>query len=108
MPKKYGMPVYEYRCKECGTTHEFEHGFYDERPTQCPSCGGPLVRVFHPIGVLFKGSGFHKTDYGAAGGAKKEAPASEPKPEKSKADTKPSDGKTASSETKPAAKSPGK
>jgi putative FmdB family regulatory protein len=60
------MPVYEYRCKSCGTTHEIEHGFHDKRPTECPTCGGELVRVFHPIGLVFKGSGFHKTDYGGA------------------------------------------
>ena len=60
------MPVYEYRCKSCGKTHEIEHGFHDQRPTECPSCGGELVRVFHPIGLVFKGSGFHKTDYGGA------------------------------------------
>jgi putative FmdB family regulatory protein len=61
------MPVYEYRCKSCGTTHEIEHGYNDERPTKCPTCGGELVRVFHPIGVVFKGSGFHKTDYAKSG-----------------------------------------
>lgn len=61
------MPVYEYRCKACGTTHEIEHGFNDARPTKCPTCGGELVRVFHPIGVVFKGSGFHKTDYAKSG-----------------------------------------
>lgn len=61
------MPVYEYRCKECGKTHEIEHGFNDARPTNCPSCGGHLVRVFHPVGVVFKGSGFHKTDYSSSG-----------------------------------------
>ena len=66
------MPVYEYRCKECGKTHEIEHGFHDARPTSCPSCGGHLVRVFHPVGVVFKGSGFHKTDY-TSSGARKEA-----------------------------------
>ena len=60
------MPVYEYRCKSCGKTHEIEHGFHDQRPTECPACGGELVRVFHPIGVVFKGSGFHKTDYGGS------------------------------------------
>jgi putative FmdB family regulatory protein len=61
------MPVYEYRCKECGKTHEVEHGFHDPRPTSCSSCGGHLVRVFHPVGVVFKGSGFHKTDYTSSG-----------------------------------------
>ena len=61
------MPTYDYRCKDCGTTHEIQHGFNDERPTTCPACGGHLVRVFHPVGVVFKGSGFHKTDYSGAG-----------------------------------------
>jgi putative FmdB family regulatory protein len=59
------MPAYEYRCTACGKLHEIVHGFHDQRPTQCPACGGPLVRVFHPVGVVFKGSGFHKTDYAA-------------------------------------------
>lgn len=61
------MPVYEYRCKSCGETHEIEHGYNDDRPTKCPTCGGQLIRVFHPIGLVFKGSGFHKTDYGKSG-----------------------------------------
>src|ERR1022692_4347472 len=61
------MPVYEYRCKSCGETHEISHGFNDERPTKCPTCGGQLIRVFHPIGLVFKGSGFHKTDYTKSG-----------------------------------------
>ncbi len=59
------MPKYDYRCKECGTTHEIEHGVNAERPTKCPTCGGQLQRVFYPVGVVFKGSGFHKTDYAA-------------------------------------------
>jgi putative FmdB family regulatory protein len=70
------MPVYEYRCKSCGKTHEIAQGFNDERPTKCPECGGSLARVFHPIGVVFKGSGFHKTDYG--GTARKPAASGDP------------------------------
>jgi putative FmdB family regulatory protein len=61
------MPTYDYRCKQCGKTHEITQGFNDLRPTTCPSCGGQLVRVFHPVGVVFKGSGFHKTDYSGTG-----------------------------------------
>src|SRR5690348_14076836 len=80
------MPVYEYRCKSCGKTHEIEHGFNDKRPTLCPSCGGELVRVFHPIGLVFKGSGFHKTDYGGAS----TRPSGESKPS---GDAKPSESK---------------
>jgi putative FmdB family regulatory protein len=70
------MPTYDYRCKDCGTTHEIQQGFNDERPTTCPTCGGHLVRVFHPVGVVFKGSGFHKTDYSGAGAGGSEAESS--------------------------------
>lgn len=102
------MPVYEYRCKACGRTHEIEQGFHDQRPTTCPTCGGQLVRVFHPVGVVFKGSGFHKTDYSASGVRKDAAAPSGSEP--AKTDGKPSDGKPAESkppaETKPAASSP--
>jgi len=85
------MPVYEYRCKSCGKTHEVEHGFNDKRPTECPSCGGELVRVFHPIGLVFKGSGFHKTDYG---GASSRAPSDSKSSESTKSDSKSSESKT--------------
>ncbi|HEY7993123.1 MAG TPA: FmdB family zinc ribbon protein [Candidatus Eremiobacteraceae bacterium] len=97
------MPVYEYRCKSCGKTHEVQHGFNDKRPTECPSCGGELVRVFHPIGLVFKGSGFHKTDYGGASSRapsdskSSETPPSDSKSAESKAGAASSDGKTASS-----------
>jgi putative FmdB family regulatory protein len=96
------MPVYEYRCKKCGTTHEIEHGVNAERPTSCPKCGGQLVRVFHPVGVVFKGTGFHKTDYTSSGVRKEPAPAGSSS-ENAKSAT-PSDGK---SETKTAAKPEG-
>jgi putative FmdB family regulatory protein len=93
------MPTYEYRCKACGKTHEIAHGFNDKRPTECPSCGGELVRVFHPIGLVFKGSGFHKTDYGGASsrpsGESKSADSSDSK----SSDSKPSDSKSSDSKS---------
>jgi putative FmdB family regulatory protein len=92
------MPVYEYRCKSCGKTHEIEHGVNAERPTVCPSCGGALARVFHPIGVVFKGSGFYKTDYGASSKQK-------PAPESSSSESKSSESKTAESKSDAASKS---
>jgi len=94
------MPTYDYRCKDCGTTHEIQHGFNDERPTTCPTCGGHLARVFHPVGVVFKGSGFHKTDYSGAGTktAASEAPKTDGAASKSEsATTSKSDSPTASS-----------
>src|SRR5579859_6808922 len=93
------MPVYEYRCKSCGATHEIEHGFNDDRPTKCPTCGGLLIRVFHPIGVVFKGSGFHKTDYGKSG-----VRASSDSSGASAADAKSAEGKSA--EEKPKSEKP--
>ena len=86
------MPVYQYRCKSCGKTHDIEHGFHDERPTKCVSCGGQLVRVFHPVGVVFKGSGFHKTDY-TSSGLRKEPAAASAGSEAAKSDGKVSDTK---------------
>jgi putative FmdB family regulatory protein len=86
------MPVYQYRCKTCGKTHDIEHGFHDERPTKCPSCGGQLVRVFHPVGVVFKGSGFHKNDY-TSSGVRKEPAGTGAGSEAAKNDGKPSDAK---------------
>ena len=58
------MPTYDYRCPN---GHEFEvvHRMDDPPPASCEVCGaGPLERVFHPVPVFFKGSGFYSTDYG--------------------------------------------
>jgi putative FmdB family regulatory protein len=59
------MPIYEYRC-ENGHLFEALQKMTDEPVTQCEVCGAPVQRVFHPIAVHFKGSGFYNTDYGTA------------------------------------------
>ncbi|MGA2519741.1 MAG: FmdB family zinc ribbon protein [Acidimicrobiales bacterium] len=56
------MPTYEYACKSCGEHHDVVQSFGDDPLTTCPSCGGPLRKVFGAVGVVFKGSGFYKTD----------------------------------------------
>jgi len=56
------MPTYEYVCNSCGEHLEVVQSFRDEPLTTCPSCDGPLRKVFGSIGVVFKGSGFYKTD----------------------------------------------
>lgn len=100
------MPIYEYRCKSCGVVHELEHGYNDPRPTVCPACGGELVRIFHPIGVVFKGSGFHKTDYGGSSGAgTKSAESSTPSPSSDAPSAKPS-GNAGGTAAKPASSPP--
>jgi putative FmdB family regulatory protein len=62
------MPIYEYRCEN---GHEFEvvQSMSDEPVKVCPECGAPVERVFHPVAVHFKGSGFYSTDYAAKGKA---------------------------------------
>jgi putative FmdB family regulatory protein len=59
------MPIYEYRC-ENGHLFEVMQKMTDEPVTACPEDGAPVQRVFHPIAVHFKGSGFYNTDYGTA------------------------------------------
>ncbi|CAB4758687.1 unannotated protein [freshwater metagenome] len=56
------MPTYEYACTECG--HEFEafQSFTDAALTHCPECKGAIQKVYSNVGVVFKGSGFYKTD----------------------------------------------
>jgi putative FmdB family regulatory protein len=56
------MPTYEYACKSCDEHVEVVQSFKDGPLTECPSCGGPLRKVFGSIGISFKGSGFYKTD----------------------------------------------
>ena len=56
------MPVYEYRCRNCGHQFEIQQSFSDDPLTECPECDGELRKVFSPVGISFKGSGFYKTD----------------------------------------------
>ena len=64
------MPIYEYRC-EGGHTFEVLQRMTDDPLTSCSTCEAPVQRVFHPVAVHFKGSGFYNTDYGKkkSGGA---------------------------------------
>jgi putative FmdB family regulatory protein len=57
------MPIYEYRC-ERGHTFEAMQRMTDDPLTSCSTCDAPVERVFHPVAVHFKGSGFYTTDYG--------------------------------------------
>jgi putative FmdB family regulatory protein len=61
--ERCNVPTYEYACPDCGHQFEVRHGFSDKGPRKCPSCGKMKLRkVFHPVGIVFKGSGFYKTD----------------------------------------------
>ena len=57
------MPTYEYTCASCETKHDIVQKMTDPTLTDCPSCGQPTLRkVFGGVGVMFKGSGFYRTD----------------------------------------------
>jgi putative FmdB family regulatory protein len=56
------MPTYDYRCQSCGARFEAWQKITDDPIDTCPTCGGPARRVLHPVGLVFKGSGFYKTD----------------------------------------------
>src|SRR5439155_10956469 len=90
------MPIYEYKCKK-GHVFEVMQRMTDDPLVSCQTCKAPVQRVFHPVAVHFKGSGFYNTDYGTRkrsregdgakedGGSKSEASTSSD----SKKDTKP-------------------
>ncbi len=102
------MPTYEYACIECGHHVEVVQSMSDAPLTECGTCGGRLRKVFSPIGIVFKGSGFYRTDSrGKApaskdGAAPKDAAAAAAGKETSKAKTSPKPGDGSS---KPAEKS---
>jgi putative FmdB family regulatory protein len=68
------MPTYQYACTSCGEELEAVQKFTDEPLTVCPKCSGPLRKVFSAVGVVFKGSGFYKTDSRAKSASKTGSP----------------------------------
>ena len=56
------MPTYQYACTECGHAFEQFQSFSEDALTVCPSCSGKLRKVYNAVGVVFKGSGFYRTD----------------------------------------------
>jgi putative FmdB family regulatory protein len=92
------MPIYEYRC-ERGHTFEVMQRMSEDPLTSCSTCDAPVKRVFHPVAVHFKGSGFYTTDYGK----KRSAGTSS-----SGSDSSSSDGGSSSSESKTESSAPSK
>ena len=95
------MPIYEYRC-ENGHLFEVMQRMTDDPLASCSTCGAPVQRVFHPVAVHFKGSGFYNTDYGkkktgaAADSKSPDSKSSDSKSSESKSESK-SDSKASSS-----------
>ncbi|WP_336084399.1 FmdB family zinc ribbon protein [Nocardia sp. SSK8] len=84
------MPTYSYACTECDNRFDIVQSFSDDTLTECPQCSGKLRKLFNSVGIVFKGSGFYRTD--SRGGA---STASEPA--KSTADSNGSSSSAASS-----------
>ncbi|GAA1796074.1 hypothetical protein GCM10009795_046900 [Nocardioides hankookensis] len=94
------MPTYQYACTECGHAFEQVQSFSDDALTVCPECQGRLRKVFNAVGVVFKGSGFYRTD--SRSGSSATDGASSSSSSETKTETK-SETKTESkSESKPA------
>ena len=95
------MPIYEYRCDR-GHIFEVMQRMTDDPVSSCSTCEAPVQRVFHPVAVHFKGSGFYNTDYGkkkGAGGSSSESSSSESgsKSESKDSSSSSKDSKTSSS-----------
>jgi putative FmdB family regulatory protein len=99
------MPTYTYRCTKCGTEIEVVQSMSDPPLKRCRKCKGALRRTYHPVGIVLKGSGFHRNDYRSSkpGGSSSEKKESSSSSESTSSETKSSDKKSETS--KPAAKS---
>ncbi len=79
------MPTYQYTCTECGEPLEAVQKFTDAPLAVCPACGGRLRKVFSAVGIVFKGSGFYRTD--SRNGSSATAPAAKDKEKSSSEST---------------------
>ena len=96
------MPTYQYTCTECGEPLEAVQKFTDAPLTVCPACGGRLRKVFSAVGIVFKGSGFYRTD--SRNGSSATAPAAKDKEKSSSESSSTSDSQQQGSGDKAAAK----
>ena len=109
------MPIYTYRCENCGVQFEATQKFTDQPLTRCPECNKKTLRkVYTPVGIVFKGSGFYATDHRSPSGtASAKSAAAQEKQEKQDKSEKPAETKTetpkpAAAESTPAPAKPEK
>ena len=102
------MPLYEYECQACKNRFEIRQRIVEDPISVCPTCGGSCRRVIHPVGIVFKGSGFYITDNRK--GESSASATTDTKTENKSAESKPAESKSAESkpsESKPAEKASG-
>jgi putative FmdB family regulatory protein len=92
------MPIYEYRCDN-GHHFDVMQKMTDSPVTECEVCGAPVQRVFHPVAVHFKGSGFYNTDYGTAKRNRQQAASSSDSGSDKSTDTKSDSSSSSSSDS---------
>ena len=96
------MPTYDYQCRSCGLTTEVIHSMMEEGPSTCERCGGELRRVLFPAGIIFKGSGFYKTDSRSSSSSSESGSAPPTKPPASGGESKaPASGNSESTAATP-------
>ena len=96
------MPTYQYAFTECGHAFEQVQKFTDDSLTECPECHGRLRKVFNAVGVVFKGSGFYRTDSRGSSSSSSSSDSSSTKTE-----TKSDSGSGSKTDSKPAASTSG-
>ena len=102
------VPKYQYQCKDCGEALEVQQSFTDDALTVCPNCGGDLRKVFNAVGVVFKGSGFYKTDSRSGSSSSTSSSGSSSSSSSSSDSSKPAGdgGGTSAAKSEPAASKP--
>ncbi|WP_431967503.1 FmdB family zinc ribbon protein [Actinacidiphila sp. bgisy160] len=91
------MPTYQYQCTACGEGLEAVQKFTDDPLTECPACNGRLRKVFSAVGVVFKGSGFYRTDSRGSSSSSTPAAKSSASESKSSSDSKSGSGSSSGS-----------
>jgi putative FmdB family regulatory protein len=97
------VPTYQYTCTDCGEPVEAVQKFTDEPLSVCAACGGRLRKVFSPVGIVFKGSGFYRTD--SRNGSVPPADAKKDKQDKQSSESKPASDSNGSADKTAAKKS---
>ncbi len=100
------MPTYQYACTECGHAFDQFQSFSDDSLTECPECSGRLRKLFNAVGVVFKGSGFYRTDSRSADTSESKSDSKSETKTETKSDSKSEAKSEKKSDTKPAATTP--
>ncbi|MHC1740252.1 MAG: FmdB family zinc ribbon protein [Anaerolineaceae bacterium] len=101
------MPIYTYRCENCGVQFDRTQKFTDNPLVQCPECGKKTLRkVYTPVGIVFKGSGFYATDHHSASGQSWASGSKSTDPAETKTESKSDHGTESKAEPKKEAAKP--